>query len=136
MNPKPLKAIVGPQVKLVRTSAPTLGPFSRHVTLNVITGKKRKTLSFHAPAGRRFTTKSVERLLDNAAQNLERTLPGHEFRIVELGPFTFNLISVTMERPAPKVHLLDPTATDIKAAMDKVDAERCDVADVDVFDAA
>jgi hypothetical protein len=73
---------------------------AKKIEVVVIRGKKRITKIYRPEKNRLFTRASSTALLDKIAEQLEKAVPYEEFRLVALGPFKFNIISITCEKAA------------------------------------
>jgi len=95
----------------------------KKIEVTLILGKKRKTAIYHAPKGQLFTEQAVDDVLSSLAASLEKKMPGEEFRLVPLGKFKFNLVSITREFGVVRekqhdAEFLDAAITDAAAPTD------------------
>jgi hypothetical protein len=58
-------------------------------------GNKRSRMRiFRAGAGKGYTAKGVDMVLASRADWIEKSLAGHEYKLVPIGPFSFNFVHV------------------------------------------
>lgn len=66
----------------------------RNIRIRIFSpGNKRSTRKiFSPPAGKYFTAGGVNAQLGHTAAQIEKNFPGHEYKLVPLGPAEFNFV--------------------------------------------
>jgi hypothetical protein len=68
-----------------------------------------------APGGQGYSEDGVQQLLDDTANRIEHAMPGHEYRLVALGPATFNFVWVRYNAPQEEQLPQEAISTDVGA---------------------
>lgn len=67
----------------------------RKIVFKVFDSANRRVLRrvvIAAPKGKRFTPKGVDDNLESFVNELDRKVPGHQYRLVQVGPAEFNFV--------------------------------------------